>query len=755
MKSISWRLIAILVCVSVLFSSACLTASPQTATAAALQTIPYTNRADMKADLCYQIVTDRFFDGDTSNNNPSQSPNLYDAGKTNWKLYWGGDFAGIQAKMSYLSSMGVTSIWISPPVDNINVAATYNGTPNAGYHGYWARDFKVPEEHFGSASGASASWTVFQNMVTAAHNANIKVIIDWAPNHTSPADVNNPSFAEDGALYNNGTYMARYSNDPNGYFHHNGGITNWDDRYETQYKNLADLADFEQTNPTINQYLKDSISAWLPNTDGIRLDAVKHMTFGWQRSYADYILSNKDMFLFGEWYLGGFSDPLYADNVRFAGESGISELDFYMNKAMRDTFGYGVSMTALDAAVTKTGADYKYKENLVTFLDNHDMPRFLSINNNNTQLHLALAFLMTLRGTPCLFYGTEQYIHNDTNGGGDPYNRPMMNSWNTSTTAYSLISTLSNLRQNQPALQFGSHQQRWLNDDVYIYERKFNGDVTLVAINKSASATYNITGLYTYLPAGTYTDQLNGLLGGFNVTVNNNGGNNSVNAFSLGPGKAMVWSYKRSSEPSTPEVGSAAPVLTRSGNTVTVDGRGFGSTQGTSKVYFVAGGTNYQATVQSWSANRIVVTVPNGVPAGMVQVKVYRSSVYSNGYDVMMLSGSQVPVTFQVNNATTNWGDVVYVTGGKYELSNWSTATLTGTNNPIMGGPMGPAETYSGFYPSWLETVSVPCGQTIEFKFVKINSTGGVTWEGGSNHSFSSPACGTNTPTTITVNWQN
>lgn len=687
---------------------------------------PVANRDSLKADVCYQIVTDRFYDGNTGNDNPAKSPGLYDSTKANWKLYWGGDFAGIQQKMSYLQSMGVTAIWVSPPVDNIDKAAVYSGVPNAGYHGYWTRDFKAPEEHFGS-------WTDFDNLVTAAHNANIKVIIDWAPNHTSPANPSDSTFAEKGALYNNGVFMGDYLNDTNGYWHHNGGITNWDDRFQTQYENLADLADFSQENATIDGYLKDSVTTWLGHgVDGLRVDAVKHMPAGWQRTFADKVLNTKDEFLFGEWFLGGYTDALYNDNVRFANQSGISVLDFYLNKAMRDAFGSGGSFTNLDAAITKTGTDYKYKENLVTFLDNHDMSRFLTLNNNNSLLHQALTFMMTVRGTPCIYYGTEQYLHNDTGGGGDPYNRPMMNSWSTSTTAYQLINKLSTLKQNQPALQYGSHQQRWMNNDVYIYERKFNNDVVLVAINKSAT-NYNITGLNTALPPGTYSDQLNGLLGGFNITVNSgSGGNNPVNSFNLAAGNTIVWSYK-APEPSVPQVGSVAPVLTRAGDTVSVEGRGFG-TSGT--VYF---GTT-AASVVSWSANRIVVTTPS-VPAGDTLVKVTTSGGTSNTYGVMALSGAQVPVTFTVNNASpTNFGDNIYLTGNVYELGNWSTSST------VAIGPM-----LAPNYPNWFITASVPACSAIQFKFIKITSGGAVTWENGSNHTYTTPCSGTGS---VTVSWQ-
>src|SRR5271157_5384019 len=134
---------------------------------------------DFKKQVIYQIVTDRFFDGDTTNDNPPQSAGLYDATQTNWHLYWGGDLAGIQQKLSYLQGLGVTAIWISPPVDNLNLnIPDSNGNPTASYHGYGARDFMRIEEHFGDAAN---DWTAFNNLISAAHADGIKVIIDFAP----------------------------------------------------------------------------------------------------------------------------------------------------------------------------------------------------------------------------------------------------------------------------------------------------------------------------------------------------------------------------------------------------------------------------------------------------------------------------------------------------------------------------------------------------------------------------------------------
>jgi Alpha amylase, C-terminal all-beta domain len=84
----------------------------------------------------------------------------------------------------------------------------------------------------------------------------------------------------------------------------------------------------------------------------------------------------------------------------------------------------------------------------------------------------------------------------------------------TITTAYQLVSKLSALRASNDALGYGTSQQRWINNDVYIFERQFYNDVVLVAINKNDTTGYSITGLNTALPAGTYTDYLGGLLSG-------------------------------------------------------------------------------------------------------------------------------------------------------------------------------------------------------------------------------------------------
>jgi glycosidase len=683
---------------------------------------------DFKKQVIYQIITDRFFNGSSSNDNPSQSSGLYDSTHTNWRLYWGGDLAGIQQKISYLQSLGVTAIWISPPLDNLNLnIPDGGGNAQAPYHGYAARDFKRIEEHFGNTSN---TWTDFDALVTAAHNAGIKVIVDFAPNHT-----NDNNGGEYGSLYDGGTFMAAYNNDPNGYFHHNANISDWNDRYQLQYYTLFNLSELNQEHSTIDGYLKASLLAFSQHgVDAFRVDAAKHITWGWEYSMDNAIFNNAPSFIFGEWYQGNTSDPLYHDSYKFANRSGMSLLDFPLNTAIRNVFAGSSAFSEIDNTLTAENGNFTWGNDLVTFVDNHDMARLLSVNNNNNRLHEALAFVLTCRGIPSIYYGDEQYLHNDTSGGGDPYNRPMMASFSTSTTAFNLIHSLATLRQANPALAYGGTQQRWMNSDVYIFERKFFNDVVLTAINKNDSTGYSITGLNTALPAGSYSDYLAGLLGGSGITVSSgSGGNNPVSTFTLPAHTVAVWHATATA--SAPQVGSIGPTIGQPGLKVTIAGKGFGASTGS--VLF--GATS--SSIQSWSDTSVTFTVPS-VANGTYSVQLKNSGGTSaNTIQFTVLTAKLIPVTFTVNNASpTSTGDYIFITGSTVELGTWST-----TWDSAVGPMLCPS------YPNWFINAAVPAGTTIQFKFIKIAAGGGVTWEAGANHSYTVPTSGTGS---VNVSWQ-
>jgi hypothetical protein len=371
----------------------------------------------------------------------------------------------------------------------------------------------------------------------------------------------------------------------------------------------------------------------------------------------------------------------------------------------------------------------------VTFFDSQDEPRLYGdITTNQNRLHEALAFLLTCRGIPNIFYGDEQYLYNTNSGGNDPYNRVNMSSFSTTTTAYQLITKLATLRANNDALGYGTMQQRWINNDVYIFERNFYGSVVLVAINKNDTTSYSITGLSTALPAGAYGDYLGSLLGGAGITVvTGSGGGNPVAAFTLNSHTVAVWQMQVAA--TSPEIGGIGPYVGQSGMTVTIAGDGFGGAAG--GVYF---GTT-AATVSSWSNTSVTLQVPSVVP-GPYSVSVRnRGGTVSRGINFNVLTARLIPVTFTVNNATpTSPGDYIFLTGSTPELGSWGTTFQTAV------GPM-----LDPNYPNWFINAAMPAATNIQFKFIKIAANGTVTWEAGSNHTYTVPSTGTGT---VNVTWQ-
>jgi glycosidase len=680
---------------------------------------------DFKKQVIYQIVTDRFYDGDTTNDNPAESPGLFDPTHTNWQAYWGGDLAGVQHQLAYIKGMGATAIWLSPIVNNENLPCNIPGVL-APYHSYWNRDFMNIEEHFGDNTN---SFSAFDKLVTALHSNGMKMIVDQANNHSNPDNC-----GEMGALYNDGTLMASAKNDLKGYFHHNPGISDYNDRYQVQYLTLADLADLNQENPDIDAYLKGAATKLQSHhVDAFRLDAIKHVTWGWEYSFANSVYNNAPSFLFGEWMQGSTGDALYGDSVKFANRSGISLLDFPLNNALRDVFAGDKPFSEIDSTISTENANFTYPNDLVTFFDSHDESRLLNLKNDKNRLHEAMAFILTGRGIPIILYGDEQYLFNTTNGGNDPFDRVWMSFFSTTTTAYKLIKKLAALRQANDAVAYGTWKQRWINNDVYIYERQFFNDVVLVAINKSDGASYPVSGLFTALPAGTYPDYLGGLQGGISLKVTAGGGNNPADNFTIAPHSVNVWQFQANA--TQPEVGSIGPRIGQPGMTVTIAGDGFGSVRGT--VLF--GST--AAAIQSWSNTSVTFALPT-VAGGSYDVQLKSNTgIAANTIPFTVLTAKLIPVTFTVHSAApTNPGDYIFLTGNTVELGNWGTTFQTAI------GPM-----LDPNYPDWFLNVSLPAGQTVEFKFIMIGSDGSVVWESGANHTFAVPTTGTSA---VNVTWQ-
>ncbi|MDX2239976.1 MAG: alpha-amylase family glycosyl hydrolase [Leptolyngbyaceae cyanobacterium bins.302] len=444
----------------------------------------FTRAIEFRQETIYFIIIDRFHDGNPSNN-PGPNPNLYDPTRQKWGKYWGGDLQGIIDKLDYLKQMGITAIWISPIFEQVEELQF----EFAAMHGYWTKDFKRINPRFVAKDEETSLYTcaVFDQLVKEMHDRGMKLILDIVCNHSSP-DVG----GHKGELYDDGVLIANFYNDTTNWYHHNGEVTDWEDQWQLENCEMAGLADFNESNPDFRNYIKTAIKAWLDRgVDALRVDTVKHMPIWfWQEFNADLQTHKPSIFAFGEW---GFSKPWDGGSVNFANKSGMSILDFAFCEAVRAALAKG-SDGGFHQVQNILDLDYLYDTatELITFIDNHDMPRFQSLNGDPALLRLAVNLILTSRGIPCIYYGTEQYLHNDTNGGNDPYNRPMMERWDPDTQVYQDLQLFSKLRRLNPAVSLGSQIQKYLTSDVFCYVRRYRDSRCFVAMNKGAATTIDV-----------------------------------------------------------------------------------------------------------------------------------------------------------------------------------------------------------------------------------------------------------------------
>lgn len=705
------------------------------------QTVPVTAK-----DVVYQILTDRFYDGDPSNNIPAGSPaSIFDGTGNDLKLYQGGDFQGIIDKIPYLKNMGITAVWISAPYANRD-EPIIDYQPGGGqliwssYHGYHVSNYYRTNPHFGDMKD-------FTDMVAALQSEGIKVIIDFVSNHTSrwqnPSDGFSP---EHGRLYEpdrdssgnfvfdgNGNPVDLNSDgshdnlvaDPNGtvnpgWFHRIGDRGNDDTRFGYRYKDLGSLADFTHELPEVADYLEKAAVFWKSKgINGFRHDATLHMNPAFTKGLRDAIDSAAGGAIthFGEFFIGK-PDPKYAEYANFPDRTGINNLDFEFFRTITNVIGSGSeNMTALANFYQYTASDYTYENQTVTFIDNHDVPRFLRVNSDQRSLDTALAILMTSRGIPNIYYGTEQYVYGQD--GSENGGRVFMQtdtSFNTNTRAYRIIQKLSALRQQNDALAYGLTTILYSTADVLVFSRKFYDKEVVVAINRSPFNSYTIPALSTTLPAGTYSDVLTGELDGGSSIVSSG----LLQSFVLSQQEVNVWSVNPALG-SSPRIGDIQATSGRTGNEITLFGTGL---DGTIQVYF---GTT-AATVVSNSYDSARVIVPAG-GTGERSITVQKGTATSNAFIFNQLTADQNQMIFHVEAYTTP-GQQVYVVGSIPELGSWDPdKALDAFHNP------NPTEWWK-----WFLSVSVPRNTTFEFKYIMKDSLGNVVWESGTNRSATSSA---------------
>jgi cyclomaltodextrin glucanotransferase len=440
---------------------------------------------DFRGDTLYFLVVDRFCDGDPANDH-GRDPSDFDPTRTDYWKYWGGDLRGVIQRLDYLERLGASAVWLTPVFDQIDEPIDVGGVKMAPYHGYWTKDFKRLDEHLvdkpEDVRVFSRSDTVFDELVGAMHARGMKLVLDIVCNHSNPHVPGAPC-----DLYDDGKRIASYDGDTGGWFHHLGGVENWDDLDEVQRKDLQGLADFDEESYAFRTYIKDAMKGWLDKgVDAFRVDTVKHMPIWfWQEFSGDMEVHKPDTFMFGEWFQGGAWDP---SSVEFANKAGMSILDFSLRNAIVSALAHRApgGFREIEAVVSR---DHLFRDatELVTFVDNHDLPRFLSISDDRDRFRLALLFLLVARGIPCLYYGGEQLLHCDVNGGNDPYNRPMMTSFDE-TPLTREIARLAELRRRSPAVQRAGMRTKHVDADTWVFTRPYLGSCVVVAMNRSDEA---------------------------------------------------------------------------------------------------------------------------------------------------------------------------------------------------------------------------------------------------------------------------
>lgn len=455
-----------------------------------------TNRNSVWQDqIIYFALTDRFNNGDKSNDFNVNVKSPY--------AYHGGDLQGLIDKLDYIKDLGATTIWITPPMDNRDNAFKANlGNNNIvdmyGYHGYWTKDYYAVDEHLGTMAK-------LKEFISKAHSKGIKILLDIVVNHT---DYDHP--------------FAKNRKDPNdkyySWFNQNGDIKDYENQWWVEHGELAGLPDFNQDNPEVYKYLLDASKFWIKETgaDGFRIDTVKHVPHSYWQQYTKDIrnFAGSDFLLLGE-VLNG--DPGY--NAGYQSDGFDSLFDFPLYYAINDTFAKGGSMKRLGGLFGRDGS-YANAGMLSPFIDNHDVPRFLSDTGGNGgyKLGLALSFIMTIRGIPMIYYGTEIGL----NGGGEPDNRRDM-PWATRNDGLiNHVKKLMSIRKSQEALRRGRQLEMWQDDDIYAFLRT-TGDSArdvITVLNNSDSQQTRTMQLRAESSMANGTKLVN-LLGTDGVTVNN------------------------------------------------------------------------------------------------------------------------------------------------------------------------------------------------------------------------------------------
>ncbi|RZK27345.1 MAG: alpha-amylase, partial [Hymenobacter sp.] len=438
-----------------------------------------------QADFIYFLMPDRFSNGNPKNDviKGTRAPRM-----TRDSMYarHGGDLKGIENHFAYFKQLGVTTIWPTPVVEN--------DMPKASYHGYAVTDCYKVDPRYGTN-------TEYLQFVKNAHNQGLKVVQDivlnhWGSYHHLFLDKPAADWFHAWPTFTRSNYNAFASNDPHG--------SEYDRKRQNDGWFDTSMPDVNQGNPLVATYMIQNFLWWVESTglDGYRIDTYPYSNhqflMQWGKAMAD---EYPKLAMFGETWVGTVAEQAFFTQNIFPPVNGFksnlpSALDFVVSFGINDALKDG-NLTKLYETVQ---ADWMYTDATrnVTFLDNHDMSRFYSvIGEDFAKYKMGIAWLLTLRGTPQLYYGTEVLMKNFSNpdgkvredfpGGwaGDKTNYFATRSGQAGE-AFDYVSKLATYRKAHPVLSSGKLMQFIPQDGVYTYFRyNESGECVMIIANNT------------------------------------------------------------------------------------------------------------------------------------------------------------------------------------------------------------------------------------------------------------------------------
>lgn len=450
------------------------------------------------SDVIYLIMPDRFANGDYTNDS---FEDMSQQGIDRRRIYYrhGGDLQGIIDRLDYLEELGITALWLNPVMEN--------DQPYESYHGYAITDHYAVDKRLGSNE-------LYKELSVLAKKRGIKIVHDVIYNHLGDhhwmfKDLPSKDFFHWHDEFTRTTYRSTTLMDPY-------AASSDKDIYQRGWFDNH-MPDINQTNSIMANYLIQNTiwSIEYFRLNGLRIDTYSYADLNFMADLAKRVYSEyPEMGIFGETWVHGpgvqsfFAKSKYAEAEFDSGIEGLT--DFQLYYAILEAFNQPQSWTSGVERIYYTLAqDHLYKNPFahVTFVDNHDLDRFLSaVNENTDKFKAGLTLLFTTRGIPMIYYGTEIAMKNraDPDGwvregfpGGwkeDEHNKFTEEGRSDfENEIFDFTRSLIKLRTHEPAFQNGQLIQFVPREGVYAFYRVHKEDYFLVLINASdKSIDHNI-----------------------------------------------------------------------------------------------------------------------------------------------------------------------------------------------------------------------------------------------------------------------